>query len=216
MLRRQERNFTSSGYAIVEEQVFENERYLPLFKWTSRMLTDPKRYSLSSGGAGSSESFPTFDLARGWEWEGPWTIDKTQNVEPSGGWAYSTDFSDMTWPPKKGSEKKALFTTTRQRRWVRRRVKAVHQERASLASPLSFMMHPGLGFLVWECPGRCVSWKHFAVAFILAQGQLYSASSASHRWRTLASLEHTCLFLGLKVFTFQLEEWYSKQSSYRL
>lgn len=103
----------------MEYEVFENERYLPVVGWKSRMVADRKRYSLDSKGVRQYNHFPNIGLPRGWEWKGPWKLDKDQYVDPEG-WAYATDFSLITWPPKPGSEKYHVFTNSRQRRWVRK------------------------------------------------------------------------------------------------
>lgn len=121
---------TKPGFEVVEEQVFENERYLLILKWTSRTVTDPKRFSLRPNGMGSSETFPSFELSQDWEWEGPWTVDKPNGVDPNEGWSYALDFSDMRWPPIRNTSKKTLFTTTRQRRWFRRRIKAIQEDQS--------------------------------------------------------------------------------------
>ena len=63
---------------MVEEDVFEHERYVPLFGWSHKHLlpTERKRYNrLRQAGGRSSSSFPAVELPPGWEWEGPWEVE---------------------------------------------------------------------------------------------------------------------------------------------
>eukprot|EP00210_Caulerpa_lentillifera_P006209 g5933.t1 len=117
---------------IVEHEIFESERYLPVVGWKSRMAIDRKRYSLDSKGIRQYSHFPNIDLPKGWEWKGPWQLDKTNNVDQEG-WAYASDFAQITWPPRAGSEKHNVFTNTRQRRWVRKsgRIAALRHRNSS-------------------------------------------------------------------------------------
>lgn len=54
---------------VVEEEVFENERYIPIRGWSSRNLnplTDRKRYSLGrNSGAQSVSEIPKIQLPSG-------------------------------------------------------------------------------------------------------------------------------------------------------
>lgn len=63
---------------MVEEEVFENERYVPLLGWSSHNLlpTERKRFSKRSGGS-SSHEFPTIVLPPDWEWAGAWHVETT-------------------------------------------------------------------------------------------------------------------------------------------
>ncbi|KAK9819963.1 hypothetical protein WJX72_004515 [[Myrmecia] bisecta] len=109
---------------VVEEEAFENERYIPLRGWdaySGPMLlpTDRRRFTKREGSQSSSQ-FPEVNLPEGWEWEGPWEVEKSGHVD-SEGWSYAADFGSLKYPPKPGSEKKSTFDFCRRRRWVRRR-----------------------------------------------------------------------------------------------
>ncbi|KAL2636221.1 hypothetical protein R1flu_007700 [Riccia fluitans] len=108
---------------IVEEEVFENQRYQPLIGWGSRwpghlLPTDPGRYS-DRHLKESSEAFPDVKLPPGWRWMSDWHVDQVAGADEEG-WCYAFDFRSMKWPrPANASEKTLSFI--RQRRWIRTR-----------------------------------------------------------------------------------------------
>lgn len=57
----------SSGADVVEEQIFEHERFLPLVGWSSKNLlpTERNRYSRYEEGAQSTSAFPQIRLSDG-------------------------------------------------------------------------------------------------------------------------------------------------------
>jgi len=70
---------------VVEEEVFQNQRYIPVIGWTSAYMlpADRKQFSTSEGGM-SSDSFPEVKaLPPGWEWDGLWFVDTTGCRSPS-------------------------------------------------------------------------------------------------------------------------------------
>lgn len=83
-------------------------------------ITDRKRFSRKSTGAQNSSDFPNIALPDGWEWLGPWEIEKIGHVDANG-WCYAPDFKMMKYPCRKGSHKKKIIDFTRRRRWVRKR-----------------------------------------------------------------------------------------------
>lgn len=157
---------------VVEEEVFEYERYVPLRGWSADNLRglDPHRYSRQRDGRRGTDTFPKVPLpqvrglavaaaaaaagngcccmhastsmwlcsacarrhactcsmphqmharmpgthkassraprlhphAQGWEWEGPWEVETTGNVDADG-WAYGFDVGQLSWPPPPGS-----------------------------------------------------------------------------------------------------------------
>ncbi|KIY93003.1 hypothetical protein MNEG_14960 [Monoraphidium neglectum] len=57
---------------------------------------------------------------RGWEWEGPWEVEASGDVDAEG-WAYAFDWPGLKYPPSPGSGLKKSHDFVRRRRWVRRR-----------------------------------------------------------------------------------------------
>jgi hypothetical protein len=64
---------------VVEEDVVEHERYMPLLGWSHKHLlpTDRRRYSRKFDGGNSVSEFPKVECPYGWEWEGPWKVEAT-------------------------------------------------------------------------------------------------------------------------------------------
>lgn len=114
---------------VVEEEVFENERYMPMFGWSSSYLlpSDRRRWSTMEG-RNSSDTFPEVKaLPPGWQWDGDWMVD----LEGAGkdGWLFAIDFDAYQRDSKSGKNKCSPLCYVRRRRWVRRRkCKATQQE----------------------------------------------------------------------------------------
>jgi hypothetical protein len=68
----------------------------------------------------------------GWEWQGPWTVEKGPHTDVQG-WSYAVDFSMLSYPFHSGCSSRSLTHFVRRRRWVRqrRRVPAVAAAPAS-------------------------------------------------------------------------------------
>lgn len=64
----------AGSLAPVDEEVYENQRYMPLRGWGAGNLlpTERKRYSRAGH---SYSTFPLVPLPPGWEWEGPWQAE---------------------------------------------------------------------------------------------------------------------------------------------
>ncbi|KAL4447306.1 hypothetical protein ABPG77_007339, partial [Micractinium sp. CCAP 211/92] len=106
----------------VEEEVFENERFArgaAGAQWAASNLQagDPRRYQYALQ---QSDSFPTVDPPRGWEWESSWQLDQGPSTDADG-WAYAPDFKQLHFPPPTGAQKPSINDYVRRRRWVRRR-----------------------------------------------------------------------------------------------
>lgn len=99
------------------EEAYENERWLPLDGFSSRMLpTDRCHFSSVDGLV--NRSIDKIRLpSMAWQWEGEWTIDRTLDGQPldHDGWSYAVDF-----PTRYHAEKK-WNSCVRRRRWVRYR-----------------------------------------------------------------------------------------------
>ncbi|KAK9908805.1 hypothetical protein WJX75_003140 [Coccomyxa subellipsoidea] len=106
-----------------EEEIFENERFLPIKGWGNSLPTERKRYSTRDGSQSAAE-FPSLPLPQGWEWEGPWGSED---------WAYGADWSTITYPPHPNSLKRGMMDFVRRRRWVRRRRKQAISASSSAA-----------------------------------------------------------------------------------
>lgn len=119
----------------VQEEVFENERLLPIRGWGPPPLSKFRgRFSDRDASVGFDE-FPERELPPGWVWAGPWELDlgwlskeRRRAVEQAyegwdkQGWFYATTFAGHTWPPGPAAEWQGVCTT-RRRRWVRTRVR---------------------------------------------------------------------------------------------
>jgi hypothetical protein len=70
---------------VVEEEVYQNQRYIPVIGWTSAYMlpADRKQFSTHEGGM-SSDSFPEVKaLPQGWHWDGDWFVDTTGCHSPA-------------------------------------------------------------------------------------------------------------------------------------
>lgn len=119
----------------VQEEVFENERLLPIRGWGPPPLSRFRgRFSDRDATVGHDE-FPDKELPPGWVWTGSWELDlgwlsedRRKAVERAydgwdkRGWFYATTFSGHTWPPGAAAEWQGVCTT-RRRRWVRTRMR---------------------------------------------------------------------------------------------
>ena len=124
--------------AVWIEEVFENERLIPLRGWGDPPLRAVGKFHArfsARGGSHNSDEFPQLEAPHGWQWTGPWQVDlswlsadKQKALEASSpgtgtkGWFYATTFSGHTFPPPQGAEWPGVCTT-RRRRWVRTRVR---------------------------------------------------------------------------------------------
>lgn len=101
----------------VQEEAYENERWLPIEGFSSRMLpTD--RFHFSSVDGLVSRSIEKIRLpSMAWQWEGDWTLDCTLDGQPldHDGWSYALDFPARYQPEKKWN------SYVRRRKWVRYR-----------------------------------------------------------------------------------------------
>jgi hypothetical protein len=68
----------------------------------------------------SSAQFPSVAAPPGWEWQGPWRVERGLNTDPDG-WSYAVDFAMLQYPFHSGAQKRSLAHFVRRRRWVRRR-----------------------------------------------------------------------------------------------
>lgn len=104
---------------LVEEEVFENERWLALKGWSPANLlpTDPPRYQYARGGG---STFPTVHLPAGWEWESQWHTDSGAGTDEDG-WAFGPSFAALPFPPPPGANKPGMADSIRRRRIVRLR-----------------------------------------------------------------------------------------------
>lgn len=104
-----------------DEEVFENQRYMPLRGWSPNFLSRLERQRFSDRlGVRSSASFPEVPLPMGWYWESEWVVDRQGNVDAEG-WQYGFEFTQLSWPPKPGEERQQAMHVVRRRRYVRRR-----------------------------------------------------------------------------------------------
>jgi broad specificity phosphatase PhoE len=120
----------------VHEEVFENQRYLALQGWLAPfLLNDRSPFSDSigsNGGVSIAESMP--EVPRGWEWEGDWELDATNDATHSvdaHGWAYAPAWHGTLFAFAKGLP--VTQHIVRRRRWVRDRVREGCAKGATIA-----------------------------------------------------------------------------------
>ncbi|XP_049762873.1 tectonin beta-propeller repeat-containing protein [Schistocerca cancellata] len=101
----------------IKEESYQNERWLPVEGFTSRLLpTD--RYHFSNQEGSVDRSFDKIRLpSMAWQWEGDWHIETTLDGQPldDDGWTYAVDF------PANFHAKKQWKSCVRRRKWVRYR-----------------------------------------------------------------------------------------------
>ncbi|XP_072376481.1 tectonin beta-propeller repeat-containing protein [Diabrotica undecimpunctata] len=101
----------------VVEEAYENERWLPIEGFSSRLLpTD--RYHFSNIDGSDDRSIDKIRLpSMAWQWEGDWQKELTLNGQPldHDGWTYAVDFPATYYP------KKQWKTCVRRRLWTRSR-----------------------------------------------------------------------------------------------
>lgn len=114
-----------SAGQTVEEEVFENQRYIPLRGWSSDALlpTDWMRWSTRGGGI-DDDSLQDFcararvGLPEGWVWVTEWTVDRRGNTDNEG-WSYEQAMEFFEYPFPKGSGSASPLDFVRRRRWTR-------------------------------------------------------------------------------------------------
>jgi tectonin beta-propeller repeat-containing protein 1 len=101
----------------VKEESYENERWLPLDGFSSRLLpTD--RYHFSSRDGTKDRSIDRIRLpSMAWQWEGDWQLELTLDGQPldHDGWSYAVDFPAQFGPLKQWK------SCVRRRKWIRYR-----------------------------------------------------------------------------------------------
>ncbi|XP_017792248.1 PREDICTED: tectonin beta-propeller repeat-containing protein [Habropoda laboriosa] len=101
----------------IKEEIYENERWLPLEGFSGRLLpTD--RYNFSNQDGSVDRSRDKVKLpSMAWQWEGDWQIETTLDGQPldHDGWTYAVDF------PATYTTKKQWKSCVRRRKWVRYR-----------------------------------------------------------------------------------------------
>ena len=106
------------------EEVFENQRRIPLAGFSSKHLlpTERRCWSNHHGGesTGSIDEYTSRLLPAGFEWDGQWHVHKGENTDDEG-WAYAMNLPDLKYPFPRGNHQGPL-SMVRMRRWIRRRI----------------------------------------------------------------------------------------------
>ncbi|XP_066251035.1 tectonin beta-propeller repeat-containing protein isoform X2 [Euwallacea similis] len=99
----------------IREESYENERWLPIEGFSSRLLpTDRCHFSSAEGTV--ERSIDKIRLpSMAWQWEGDWQLELTLDGQPldHNGWTYAVDFPAQYYP------KKQWKSCVRRRLWVR-------------------------------------------------------------------------------------------------
>ncbi|XP_019761431.1 tectonin beta-propeller repeat-containing protein isoform X1 [Dendroctonus ponderosae] len=100
----------------IREESYENERWLPIEGFSSRLLpTD--RFHFSNDDGTVDRAIDKIRLpSMAWQWEGDWQIELTLNGQPldHNGWTYAVDFPSQYYPKKqwKSCVRRRLWTRT--------------------------------------------------------------------------------------------------------
>lgn len=101
----------------IKEEAYENERWMPLDGFSSRLLpTDRFHYSSADGTVNrATDKIRLPSMA--WQWEGDWHLDCDHEGQPldHDAWTYALDF------PAKYHPKKQWNSCVRRRKWIRYR-----------------------------------------------------------------------------------------------
>ncbi|XP_035793382.1 tectonin beta-propeller repeat-containing protein-like [Anopheles albimanus] len=99
----------------LKEEAYENERWLPIEGFSSRLLpTD--RYHFSNADGTVDRNIEKIRLpSMAWQWEGEWQLDLSLDGQPldHDGWSYAVDFPASFHPQKNWK------SCVRRRKWVR-------------------------------------------------------------------------------------------------
>lgn len=116
------RSATKKSRRIYEE-VFENQRRIPLVGWSTKHLLPTERNGWSNGQGGDSttsiDEYTRKLLPPGFRWDGQWQVHVAENTD-SEGWAYALNLPDLKYPFKDGRQNP--LSMVRMRRWIRGRV----------------------------------------------------------------------------------------------
>jgi len=105
-----------ASVAPVVEELFENQRYMPMMGWKVPYLpNDRKGFSDKTGSNERTKN--SVALPSGWQWTTDWNVDIVEKSTDSEGWTYATDFRvDDIWRAANHTT-----DTVRRRRWHRTR-----------------------------------------------------------------------------------------------
>ena len=106
---------------LVIEEIFENQRFVPLAGWSSKHLfpTERKRWcdARGSNSTSSIEEATARQLPPGHEWKGQWEVNIGNHCDKDG-WAYAANMPDLKYPFNSG-HKSGPLSFVRMRRWIR-------------------------------------------------------------------------------------------------
>ncbi|XP_026483040.1 tectonin beta-propeller repeat-containing protein-like [Ctenocephalides felis] len=174
----------------VKEETYENERWLPLEGFSSRLLpTD--RYHFSSVDGLVDRSIDQIRLpSMAWQWEGDWYIDTTLDGQPleHDGWTYAVDFPAQFGPRKQWS------SCVRRRKWCRRRrysamgawcaVAPLHRDPTQ--EPFIDVCIGGTE-LEGAAPGTLLVWAVTAQGRVMFRSGVSATSPEGRRWTCVAT-----------------------------
>jgi len=124
------------------EEVFENERFVPVAGWSSNHLIVTERRTWSNRhGAGSASTLQEFErdlLPPNFTWQGKWEINAGNETDKDG-WAYARAFPDLKYPFN-SSHKYGPLSFVRMRRWIRTRVLTVQPPEVVLTPSLEALL----------------------------------------------------------------------------
>ncbi|CAH0558227.1 unnamed protein product [Brassicogethes aeneus] len=169
----------------VVEESYENERWLPIEGFTSRLLpTD--RYNHSNIDGSVNRSIDKITLpSMAWQWEGKWKVELTLNGQPldHDGWTYAVDF------PAQYSPKKQWKSCVRRRLWQRSRrysamntwcaIAPLHQDATS--EPFIDVSIGGQK-IAGACPGTMLVWAVTSHNRVMFRTGVSDKSPEGARW----------------------------------
>ncbi|XP_055686263.1 tectonin beta-propeller repeat-containing protein isoform X2 [Lutzomyia longipalpis] len=174
----------------VKEEAYENERWLPLEGFSSRLLpTD--RYNFSSIDGTTNRAIDRIRLpSMAWQWEGDWHLDCTHDGQPldHDAWTYAIDF------PAKFQVKKAWNSCVRRRKWVRfRRYSAMNSWCAVAPLHKDPTQEPFIDVAIGgnnvpgAAPGMLLVWAITAHGRVMIRSGVSTTSPEGLRWTAIST-----------------------------
>ena len=108
----------------IYEEVYENQRRIPMVGFSSNHLLPTERKAWSNGQGGDSkhsiDEYTCRLLPSGFRWDGQWEVHVGENTDAEG-WVYAINLPDLKFPFR-AEQRQSPLSMVRMRRWIRKRV----------------------------------------------------------------------------------------------
>ncbi|KAL4141811.1 hypothetical protein QTP88_004372 [Uroleucon formosanum] len=171
--------YNLDGAIRIQEEVYENERWMPVGSFSKRLLpTD--RYCWSSENGKEEKLMENIKLPSFvWQWEHEWKLDTTfeENDLDDDGWTYAVDFCAKFYPTKRWN------SCVRRRKWYRNRI-YTGMNSWCIISPLhkDFTQEP---FICVSIGGHKIPGAQLGVIMVwavTAQGRIFYRKNVNKTW----------------------------------